>query len=120
MTQAMKDDPNIWQRRPMSATMLRYAAEDVSQLLLLADKLSGDLGGAELRILPKLSAAYAQWCWDAADRDGAQPDSYRQVTAESTSQYRSYVLITHVLHSLSDIGKACVSHPYPVGLFTAV
>ena len=71
----------------MSATMLRYAAEDVSQLLLLADKLVCDLGRAEQRILPKLSAAYAQWYWDAADRDGAQPDSYRQVTAEGVTQY---------------------------------
>lgn len=69
----------------MSATMLRYAAEDVSQLLLLADKLSSDLGAAELRILPKLSKAYAQWNWDAADRDGAQPDSYRHVYWKSNS-----------------------------------
>ena len=61
----------------MSTMMHKYAAEDVSQLLLLADKLSSDLGPAELRILPKLSAAYAQWYWDAADRDGAIPDSYR-------------------------------------------
>ncbi|KAL3141866.1 hypothetical protein ABBQ32_004530 [Trebouxia sp. C0010 RCD-2024] len=60
----------------MSPAMLQYTAEDVSQLLLLADKLSGDLGGAELRVLPKLSMAYAQWHWDAADRDGAQPDSH--------------------------------------------
>ena len=83
MTHAMRSDPGIWQKRPMSATMLRYAAEDVSQLLLLADKLSDDLGGAELRILPKLSAAYAQWYWDASDRDGAKPDTYRHVTADS-------------------------------------
>ena len=77
MAHAMKDDPHIWQRRPMSATMLQYATEDVSQLLRLADNLSCELGAAELRILPKLSRAYAQWYWDAADRDGAKPDSYR-------------------------------------------
>lgn len=33
----------------MSATILQYAAEDASQLLLLADRLSSDLDGAELR-----------------------------------------------------------------------
>ena len=81
MTQKMNSNPSIWQKRPMSATMLQYAAEDVSQLLLLADKLACDLGGAELRILPKLSTAYAQWHWDAADRDGAQPNSYRHAIA---------------------------------------
>ena len=89
MKQAMKDDPSIWQRRPLSKAMLRYAAEDVSQLLLLADKLSCELGAAELRILPKLSKAYAQWYWDAADRDGAQPDSYRHV-------YLKYNTVTHL------------------------
>lgn len=47
--QTMRRDPNIWQRRPMSATILQYAAEDASQLLLLADRLSSDLDGAELR-----------------------------------------------------------------------
>lgn len=77
MARSMKKDPSIWRRRPLSTTMLQYAAEDVSQLLLLADKLACDLGEAELRILPKLSRAYAQWNWDAADRDGAQSDSYR-------------------------------------------
>ena len=90
MTHAMKRDPRIWQKRPMSATMLQYAGEDVSQLLLLADKLSCDLGAAELRILPKLSAAYAQWYWDASDRDGAKPDSYRHVTADSTMNFDTF------------------------------
>ena len=85
MALAMKKDPSIWRRRPLSATMLQYAAEDVSQLLLLANKLSCDLGDAELRILPKLSKAYAQWKWDAADRDGAQPDSYRHDYWKSNS-----------------------------------
>lgn len=86
MTAEMSRDLNIWQARPMSPAMLQYTAEDVSQLLLLADKLSGDLGGAELRVLPKLSMAYAQWHWDAADRDGAQPDSHRYVTGYSRTQ----------------------------------
>lgn len=89
MTRAMKVDPSIWRKRPLSAAMLRYAAEDVSQLLLLADKLSCELGAAELRILPKLSNANAQWYWDAADRDGAQPDSYRHV-------YLKYNTVTHL------------------------
>lgn len=82
----MSRDPNIWQTRPLPPVMQRYAAEDVSQLLLLADKLSCDLGAAELRILPKLSRAYAQWYWDVADRDGAQPDSYGCATAHTETQ----------------------------------
>lgn len=100
MTTEMSRDSNIWQTRPMSPAMLQYAAEDVSQLLLLADKLSDDLGGAELRVLPKLSMAYAQWHWDAADRDGAQPDSYRYVTGYSTTQ-----LVVGV--SISALGWDC-------------
>ena len=82
----MSNDPNIWQTRPMSPTMLQYAAEDVSQLLLLIDKLLDDLGEAGMRVLPALSKAYAQWYWHAADRDGAQPDSYRYATMYSRSQ----------------------------------
>ena len=109
----------------MSAIMLRYAAEDVSQLLLLADKLSCDLGGAELRILPKLSAAYAQWYWDAADRDGAQPDSYRHAIArdmmcrEYTVHLASCCAIiasnTGLLHDLSHNSKSVICGLHPSG-----
>ena len=77
VVQKMRQDPYIWQRRPISKTLLQYAAEDVTQLLLLADKLSYDLGAAALKLLPQLSMAYSQWYWDASDRDGAKPDSYR-------------------------------------------
>lgn len=73
----MKADSKIWQQRPIPLELLRYAAEDVSQLLALADKLTSELGNAAVRLLPRLSAAHAQWYWDPADRDGADASSYR-------------------------------------------
>ena len=74
----MKEDHNIWQRRPISPQLLHYAAEDASQLLVLADKLTAELGSAELRLLPQLSKASAQWYWEPADRDSAEAaSSYR-------------------------------------------
>ncbi len=74
----LKKDHGIWQRRPLPAQMLRYAAEDVSQLLTLAAIITSELGKAALKMLPQLSKANAQWYWDPADKDSAQAaDSYR-------------------------------------------
>ena len=68
----------MWRRRPMSPQLLHYAAEDVSQLLALADKLTAELSSGELRLLPQLSKANGQCQWEPADRDGAQASrSYR-------------------------------------------
>ena len=77
----MKVDTTIWQQRPIPPQLLRYAAEDVSQLLALADKLTSELGSAALSLVPQLSKANAQWFWDLADRDGP----------ESSSSFRSIV-----------------------------
>lgn len=63
-------NPMLWSKRPIPQDLLQYAAEDVQQLLMLADKLSAELGKAELRLLSRLSAAYSQWYWDPAHRDG--------------------------------------------------
>ena len=92
VVQEMKRHPYIWGRRPVSSTMLQYAAEDVAQLLPLADKLSCDLGAAALKLLPKLSMAYSQWYWDASDRDGAHPDSYRSKTADDSNKPQNLLL----------------------------
>ena len=48
----MERDHGIWQKRPLSAQMLSYAAEDVSQLLTLAAIITSDLGKAALKMLP--------------------------------------------------------------------
>lgn len=40
----MADDPELWQRRPLSSQLQQYAAADVSQLLSLADILASKLG----------------------------------------------------------------------------
>ena len=79
--QQIRSNPTVLENRPIAPRTLQYMSADVSHLPLLADKLASDLGAAELRILPKLSMAYSQWQWDAADRDGARPDRYGSMTA---------------------------------------
>ena len=66
----MMRDPELWSKRPIAQDLLQYAAEDVLQLLMLADKLTAELGRAELKLLSRLSVAHSQWFWDPAHRDG--------------------------------------------------
>ena len=61
-------DPTIWERRPLSAEMLAYAADDVQGLLALAGKLRAELGRAGARAVARLSDMNAQWHFDADDR----------------------------------------------------
>ena len=51
----------LWSRRPLQADLLQYAAEDVLQLLPLADKLKAEMGKAELALVSKLSTVYSRW-----------------------------------------------------------
>ena len=44
ITSLMADDPQLWQRRPLSSQLQQYAAADVSPLLSLADILASKLG----------------------------------------------------------------------------
>ena len=54
----------LWSRRPIQADLLQYAAEDVLQLLQLADKLKAEMGKAGMVLMAKLSGAYSQWYWE--------------------------------------------------------
>ncbi|DBA92231.1 TPA: hypothetical protein ACH3X1_015938 [Trebouxia sp. C0004] len=58
----------LWSKRPISQELLY--AEVFLWLLLLADKLTVDLGNTELKLLSALSAACAEWYWDPAYKKG--------------------------------------------------
>ena len=57
MQNLMRHNANVWQQRPISQDMLHYAAEDVSQLLSLVDRLTTDLGQTHVKFVQSLSAA---------------------------------------------------------------
>lgn len=67
----MASNPRLWSERPIAEDLLQYAAEDVLQLLMLADKINADLCTCQLSLLSALSARHSQWCWDAAHRGSA-------------------------------------------------
>ena len=67
----MASDHMLWAQRPIPEELLRYAAEDVQQLLILADKITVELGTAQLTLLKALSSMYSQSYWDAAHQDAA-------------------------------------------------
>lgn len=64
----MTADLNLWTRRPLAQELLQYAAEDVGQLLPLAEALTVDLGRSQLSRLCRLSEANSQRNWLASDR----------------------------------------------------
>lgn len=66
--QRMASDHNLWKRHPLAQELLQYAAEDVGQLLSLAEALTLDLGRSQLSLLRRLSEANSQRNWLAADR----------------------------------------------------
>ena len=68
----MAADPELWAQRPIAEDLLRYAAEDVLQLLMLADKITAELGTAHLSLLSALSSVYSQSHWDAAHQDAVK------------------------------------------------
>lgn len=61
-------NPTLWKKRPLSQDLVKYAVEDVSHLLSLADKLTAELGTSQLQLLAKLSQNYSQTFWLPADR----------------------------------------------------
>lgn len=67
----MGTDPKLWAKRPISEDLLKYAAEDVQQLLMLADKVTAELGTAQLPLLSALSTVHSQSNWDVAHQDAA-------------------------------------------------
>ena len=64
MQNLMRQNANVWQQHPMSQDMLQYAAEDVSQLLLLVDRLTKDLGQTHVKFVQRLSAARSNMATD--------------------------------------------------------
>lgn len=56
----MADDPQLWQRRPLSSQLQQYAAADVSQQLNLAEILSAKLGEVGRATVLALSQASSQ------------------------------------------------------------
>ena len=56
----MADDPELWQRRPLSSELQQYAAADVSPLLSLADILASKLGEVGHSIVLALSQTSSQ------------------------------------------------------------
>ena len=69
VTKRFKSDFGMWKRRPIPQDLLQYAADDVAQLPLLADKLILDMGKAQLQLLARLSAAWSQSMWSASDKE---------------------------------------------------
>ncbi len=69
VTKRFKGDFGMWKRRPIPQDLLQYAADDVAQLPLLADKLTLDMGKAQLQLLARLSAAWSQSMWSASDKE---------------------------------------------------
>ena len=67
----MASNPTLWSERPIAEDLLQYAAEDVLQLLMLADRITADLGTCHLRLLSALSARYSHWYWEPVHRDAA-------------------------------------------------
>ena len=53
----------LWKKRPLSQDLIDYAAEDVSYLLSLADKLTAELGKSQLHLLTQLSQKYSRMFW---------------------------------------------------------
>ena len=56
----MAEDPELWQRRPLSSQLQQYAAADVSQLLSIADILASKLGEVGQSTVLALSQTSAQ------------------------------------------------------------
>ena len=70
----MAADPELWAQRPIAEDLLRCAAEDVLQLLMLADRITAELGSASLSLLSALSSVYSQSYWNAAHQDAVTED----------------------------------------------
>lgn len=58
----------MWTQRPLASNMILYAAEDVSQLLPLADKLTADLGPTHPKLVKTMSATYSRSHWTTLDK----------------------------------------------------
>ena len=61
MQNLMRQNANVWQQRPMFQDMLQYAAEDVSQLLSLVDRLTTDLGQTHVKFVRRLVLHDRTW-----------------------------------------------------------
>ena len=104
----MAADTMLWAQRPICEDLLRYAAEDVQQLLILADKITIQLGTSQLTLLSALSALYSQSYWDAADQDAAA-----SCVKSFPTQFlpaKSAVWIADLFH------KAHPANPFTLGL----
>lgn len=64
-------DNTIWSQRPITQFLLEGAAEDVSQLLSLADGMACHLGSVLVGHVIARSDAYSQSHWDASDKNNA-------------------------------------------------
>ena len=58
----------MWTQRPLASDMILYAAEDVAQLLALADKLTADLGPTHPKLVKTMSATYSRSRWSTLDK----------------------------------------------------
>ena len=59
----------MWMQRPLPQHLLTYAADDVAQLVSLAEAMTSQLGTSLVAHVLTLSDVYAQSYWDAEDKD---------------------------------------------------
>lgn len=67
----MSRDNTMWGKRSITQFLLEGAAEDVSQLLPLAEEMASHLGSIWVGHVIALSDSYSQTHWDASDKEPA-------------------------------------------------
>jgi hypothetical protein len=65
--EAMRADERYWARRPMDATMIGYAAEDVSYLPYVYRQMRAIMSPGQLKLTAKFSAEYERQARDAPE-----------------------------------------------------
>lgn len=93
ITKKVTTDRNTWRCRPISDELLQSAAEDVSHLVILAEKMSLQFGSLLVQLVLGMSAIYSEAFWDDSDKASVGHNSAQSSKLADSWVYKLYTQV---------------------------